>query len=66
MKARNTLSKRLQDTNNGIQKSSNYFVLVTQTYCLSKSKQVFKLSLVGYTASIVRLVSITMTVFSPK
>jgi hypothetical protein len=43
MKARNTLSNRLQDTNHRKQKSSNYFVLVTQTYCLSKSKQVFKL-----------------------
>jgi len=42
-------------------KSSNYFVLVTHTYCLSKSKQVFKLALAEHTASIVRLDSITLT-----
>jgi len=61
MKARNTLSTRLQDTNHRKQNSSNYFVLATQTYCLSKSKQVFKLALVGYKTSIVRLDSITLT-----
>jgi hypothetical protein len=66
MKARKTLSTRLQDTSHRKQKSSNYFVLVKQSYCLSKSTQVFKLALVGYTASIVRLDFITLTVFSPK
>ena len=68
MKARNTLFTRLQDTNHRKQKSSIYFVrrtlyfvLVTQAYSLSKSKLVFILALVGYTASIARLDSITLT-----
>lgn len=61
MKERNTLSTQLQGTNHRKQKSSNYFVLVTQTYFLSKSKLVFKLTLVGYTESIVRLDSLTLT-----